>query len=362
MTVISMSRGFDANKLIYLREMKGCTQQEVAEKTFLSSQYISQFEHGDRKPNFQQIMKMADFFEVDHTFFLNNIVIPQNTGTTFYRKLQKVPKKKYIQAERQTKWFSMFEQVISSELGLDYGRLPSFANQREIVEMLDENYIEDMAKKVRERFDLGNGPISNVTLLIERLGIRVNFQDLSSEHIDALTDQLDNRYYITVNKVNRPSVRIRFDLAHELGHILLHSKYSAEKVNNVTNHRFIEAEANYFAGALLMPAEGLAMDMISTNMEYLLSLKSHWKVSIAAIIYRGCQIGLITDQQALFLRQTIARKKWRIKEPYDDEIEIENPTFLNSALKYKTNDPDKLIRSINTIIGRKNFSNLKLLT
>ncbi|MFD1317038.1 helix-turn-helix domain-containing protein [Loigolactobacillus zhaoyuanensis] len=360
MAVISMSRGFNPEKLAYLREMKGYTLQQVSDGTFLSIQYISQFEHGERRPNFEQIIKLAGFFGVEHTFFLNSVDIPKNTGATFYRKLQKVPKKKYLQAERQTKWFSMFDQELSAQLKIGYGSLPKFANESTSVTMLDEQYIEDMATSVRKSFKLGVGPIGNMTLLIERMGIRVNFADLTSEHIDALTDQLDNHFYITVNKTNRPSVRIRFDLAHELGHILLHSHYPQSDIADKSNHKFIEAEANHFAGALLMPVEGLAMDMASTNMEYIVSLKKHWKVSIQAMIYRGCQIGLITDQQALFLRQTIARKGWRISEPYDDSIEIEQPTFLESALKYKTTNPDQLIKSVSSFLGRKHSPNLKL--
>ncbi|KRK34365.1 XRE family transcriptional regulator [Loigolactobacillus bifermentans] len=360
MAVISMSRGFNPKKLLYLRELNDVTLKQVAESTFLSVQYISQFEHGDRRPNFEQIIRLANFFNVEHTFFLNDVSIPENTGATFYRKLQKVPKKKYVQAERQTKWFSIVDQLLSTELRVGHGQLPDFANKSNHVEMLDEQYIEDMATSVRKHFKFGVGPIRNVTLLVERLGIRVQFSDLSSEHIDALTDQLDNHFYITVNTSRRPSVRIRFDLAHELGHILLHSHYPQSEVSKKANHKFIEAEANHFAGALLMPAEGLAMDMAATNMEYLVSLKRHWKVSIQAMIYRGCQIGLITDQQALFLRQTIARKGWRVSEPYDDSIEVEQPSFLRSALEYKATNSEELIDYVYHIIGRKKDSELKL--
>lgn len=185
---------------------------------------------------------------------------------------------------------------------------------------------------------MGIGPISNATLLVERLGIRVAFADLSSYGIDAVTVKINRHFIILLNSEITSSVRIRFNIIHELGHILLHSRYSTNDINNSNNHRRIESEADHFAGVLLMPEEGLAIDMQYTNMEYLKSLKKHWLVSLQALIYRGNEVGLISDQQSLYLRQTIARNHWRKEEPFDNFIPIERPSLLKSTLRFTNAD------------------------
>ncbi|VDG25763.1 helix-turn-helix domain-containing protein [Lactiplantibacillus mudanjiangensis] len=346
MSITAISGRFDYQKLSFLRNMRGCTQDEVANGTFIPPQTISKFERGTQNPNLEQMIHLANFLNVDHTFFLNNLALPQNTGTTFYRKLQRIPKKKYEQAELYTKWLAVFEKLISEKLNLKYGDLTKYQNKDTEIKILSDEYIESKTKQIRQNFDLGIGPISNMTLLVERLGIRVFFADLSAENVDALTDQLDGHYYIIVNIKNRSSSRIRLDLAHELGHIILHAQYFEKAINKPGYRKLVEAEANHFAGALLMPAEGLAMDMAGTNMDYIISLKKHWKASIQAIIYRGNQIGLISDRQTLFLRQTIARKGWRLREPLDDDIKIERPTFLESAINFKVSNIDSFLSDV----------------
>ena len=205
---------------------------------------------------------------------------------------------------------------------------------------------------IRNSFNFGNGPISNMTLLVEKMGIRVSFVNLEDESIDAITIKNDGQFYMLINSRISSSVRIRFNIAHELGHIFLHFNYLESNINNTSNYKRIEAEANHFAGALLMPEDGLATDMYLTNMEHLMLLKKHWLVSIQSLIYRGNEIGLITDQQALFLRQTISRNHWRYNEPYDNEIPIEKPTFLSSALKFSGIDEKEYIQYLS---ASKNF-------
>lgn len=326
---------FKGHKLRFLRNLRGETLESLDKKSNVRSQKISRIELNECVPSFDEIRSLSNALQVSPLFLLNDDQIPTTGGAIFYRKLQRTPKKDFERAELKTRIFALLDQKLSEKLHLSYQDYISFANHDEIFNMLDDEYIENMALCVRSQFKLGDGPISNMTLLIERLGIRVLFADFSNEHIDALTVKINDHFYIAVNSKNISSVRMRFNLAHELGHVLLHSYYSEQEVKKSSVRKVIEAEANYFAGALLMPVKGLALDMIAVNMSYIKKLKKHWKASIQAIVYRGEQINLITSQQALFLRQTIARNSWRKKEPYDNEIPIEYPSFLKSALRYK---------------------------
>ncbi|MFM9470015.1 ImmA/IrrE family metallo-endopeptidase, partial [Streptomyces scabiei] len=73
--------------------------------------------------------------------------------------------------------------------------------------------------------------------------------------------------------------RQRFDVAHELGHLVLHD----ERDMTPKDSREREAEANAFAAAFLMPATGLhAQTMWSASIQKILAAKKHWKVSAMA--------------------------------------------------------------------------------
>ena len=172
------------------------------------------------------------------------------------------------------------DSLISNKFNLRSFQLPRYALKNSTFRCIDFEQIDSIASQVRTQFSLGMGPISNMTLLIERMGIRVNFIDFENDKIDALTEKIGSQYFISINSRRTSSVRIRFNLAHELGHILLHSGYSHNDISNNSKHKRIEQEAQHFASALLMPEKGLALDMAQTNMNFLKGLKLHWLVSL----------------------------------------------------------------------------------
>ncbi|MDF7668542.1 XRE family transcriptional regulator [Lactobacillus sp. ESL0703] len=349
--VKTIREAVDGSRLTFLRELHGMTVKDLASKLNVTSANVSQLEHNKRKIDFKTVLEVSKIFDVSHEFLLNTDSIPELDEAQFFRKKSVVTKRKQRQAVQKARLFIYLETKISLEYGLSYFELPEYANTSNEFKILDYWKIDSIANSVRYDFKLGNGPISNMTLLVERMGIRVCFIDLDDEGIDALTVRYNNHFYILINSKISSSVRVRFNIAHELGHILLHSNYSKNDIDDSSNHKAIESEAQHFAGALLMPEEGLATDMYATNMEHLKELKLHWLVSIQALIYRGNEIGLISDQQALYLRQTISRNGLRHKEPYDDEIPVEKPTFLSSALNYLSINVSNYVRNISEDTG-----------
>ncbi|MBN7275556.1 ImmA/IrrE family metallo-endopeptidase [Ligilactobacillus pobuzihii] len=323
------NKTFQGNKLKFMRELNGYTLAYVSEKMSVSHQMVSKWENGKSIPNLAQQQELSKLLQINRLFFWNGKKIPVETATPFFRRTLSVPKKSRKAAQSIITLYSYTESQVSNELNLGYYIRNSYNGQ---LRMYDQYEIEELANSIRRKFKLGEGPISNIVLLVERLGIRVCYCDLSSEHIDAVTDELDGKPYIAINN-SRSSVRMRFNLAHELGHIIMHGeKTTSNCAKDVYKRR--EEEANYFAGCLLMPEDGLNLDMSRTNLNYLVELKKHWKVSVQALITRGKQIGLIDEQQALYQRQEVSRRGWRKKEPFDDDIEIEKPSLIYSALKY----------------------------
>ncbi|MDA6083001.1 ImmA/IrrE family metallo-endopeptidase, partial [Escherichia coli] len=62
--------------------------------------------------------------------------------------------------------------------------------------------------------------------------------------------------------------RIKFTLAHELGHFLLHKSVKKEDFNKKDVYKRMEEEANHFASAFLLPAETFSNELVSHTLDY----------------------------------------------------------------------------------------------
>ena len=117
------------------------------------------------------------------------------------------------------------------------------------------------ARKVLDKYDLNNLPI-DVEKLCRDLKIPVHYVDFSSverkvgKKISGAIQKDDGAYTILVNE-DESDVRIRFTIAHELGHYLL-GHLGTDKTNLNREYHNIkpvhETEADMFAARLLAPA------------------------------------------------------------------------------------------------------------
>jgi Zn-dependent peptidase ImmA (M78 family) len=120
-----------------------------------------------------------------------------------------------------------------------------------------------------------------------------------------------------------------FDVAHELGHLLLHRH--GEPVG-----RDYERDADTFAAALLMPeaairAEAPRLATIST----IAAMKQRWRASVAALARRMRELGLITKWQYEHLTIELSRRG-RSNEPAP--LPRETSTVLRKALASLSED------------------------
>ena len=54
--------------------------------------------------------------------------------------------------------------------------------------------------------------------------------------------------------------RSRFDLAHEIGHLVLHRHI--QRTTDSARHKLMEQQAHHFAGEFLLPAETFASEVL----------------------------------------------------------------------------------------------------
>ena len=200
---------------------------------------------------------------------------------------------------------------------------------------LSDDEIDEAAAEVRRFWNMGDGPIANMVLLLENQGAVIARDKLSAETLDGLSEFVaeDKRPYIIVGTDKGSPARWRFDLAHELGHVVLHAHVRPELLVRAEHFKRIEEQAHRFAGAFLLPLEPFAEDFFSADLDTLVAIKPKWKVSIAMMITRASRAGLIDDSTARRLWINSSRRGWRREEPYDDVMEVEEPRLLRRSFE-----------------------------
>lgn len=210
--------------------------------------------------------------------------------------------------------------------------LPS-RSPRDAASGYEEEEIEEAAKECRALWGLGYGPISNVLSLAESKGIIAGKLPIEGERIDAFSFWNGPRPFIFLATEKNSAARGRFDVAHEIGHLVLHQGVGQEEIEDPKALKRIETEANRFAGALLLPRESFPNEVFTTRLESFVELKRRWRVAIQAMVYRCKDLGIFDEYQITNIYKQISARKWRTKEPLDDPtlFPIEQPKTLRRA-------------------------------
>jgi len=161
---------------------------------------------------------------------------------------------------------------------------------------LDTTKIETKTSNLLRDNNCISLPIDVLDLAI-KLGVRVEAESFEDD-ISGLFVIKNKRPYICYNK-NQGKSRVRFTIAHELGHYILHSKTKPlfidrnKKVlyrdfNSSTGELKLEREANTFAASLLMPKFLIEAELENKNEEIdiVKSLSEKFNVSSQAMSFR----------------------------------------------------------------------------
>lgn len=307
--------------------------QDVADQLGISRQYLHKFETGQSIPDNEMLLNIADIYNVKADFFSQDKATVQEDQVHF-RKLQRskeIDKQSLIStAEYVDRLLTKVEKRLNGKVTLPAFDLPKL-DGFDIDKPLD---IERIAEHCRKEWDLGLGPISNMTRLCENLGIVVISYDQHGENsdIDALSVTL-KRPIIVRSSSKQSACRLRFDLAHELAHLLFHDGI-------ITGCRKTESQANHFAGAFLLPRAIMIkyFPSIFSNGRFrwdnMSEFKKQFKVSKAATLYRAKQLSLLTESQYRTGIIYLKNKGESKQESEDNLIELEKPELLESCFTY----------------------------
>jgi Zn-dependent peptidase ImmA (M78 family) len=178
---------------------------------------------------------------------------------------------------------------------------------------------------IRKAWAVPAGPVVHLVRTLETRGIVLTqLPGVDAEAIDAFSAALHGRPIIVLSRKGNP-MRQRFSVAHELGHLLLHP----DPVPGDSGH---EREANAFAAELLMPADEIR-DRLPTPVD-LTELKETadgYGVSVAALVYRGKDLGVYSESTVRRAMATLTRLGWRTEEPAASRYPGERPELLVRA-------------------------------
>lgn len=328
---------FNPKQLTSARISRGMTMKELAERADLSRQMISNYESGKTIPKAESLLKILSVLNFPRSFFSNE-VSELTTGATFFRSQTASTKRvRDMQKERLKYLFDIYGKL-SSYVNFPKLNLPDVL-EKDIYDITEDDIIEK-ANELRKKWKLDlSSPINNLIQIAEKNGIVISEANMSNQTLDAVSRWIVDRPFIMLTDNSESSVRRRFNVAHELGHILLHNSiesihdYSAQDLKNI-----IEMQANLFASHFLLPSQAFTDSLLSTSLDYYVDLKKYWKVSIQAMVYKTYSLNLINDDQRLYLNKRISANKWRTKEPYDDAMPVEKPKLLKMVVEMIVNN------------------------
>jgi Zn-dependent peptidase ImmA (M78 family) len=168
---------------------------------------------------------------------------------------------------------------------------------------------ETAAEVVRARWGLGVAPLGHLVRLLEAHGVRVFSLAAECSDVDAFSFVWQGCPYVLLN-TGKTGERGRFDAAHELGHLVLHSEH------RVPHGPEAEQEANRFAAAFLMPrASVLAQGLAGATSDRILATKQIWQVSAMALTHRLHELDLLTEWGYRTACVDLSRRGYRTAEP-----------------------------------------------
>ncbi|WP_156383712.1 XRE family transcriptional regulator [Pseudoxanthomonas sp. Root65] len=326
-----VERTFQGARLRQARLIANMTATDLAERLEVSRQLVSAAENG--KPlGLEKMAQAASLLGVSIDYFYSPV--PTELGGLHsainYRSLKRTPEFQKDRADAALAWAREVVLRFSELLEMPVVRLPEFPPRDP--EELSWEMIEEISRSTRQFFGLGYGPIDKLVLLLENHGIVVGYAELS-EDMDGVSAWYESGPIILVKK-GSPAVRSRFDIAHELGHLILHRHLLAEDVDDPTRHDLMEKQAHYFAGAFLLPEEGFVPEAVRIDLDYLVKLKRRWKVSLQAMMMRLESLHVVTRDQLQRFFQNLSRRRWRKDEPLDSEISAETPVLFERAGRF----------------------------
>lgn len=332
------SPGFIGARLREARQARGYSATALADILGVSRSAMSHYERGEQTPRPDVMRNISRVLDLPPQFFWR---LPEleRERKLFFRSMEATTAAARLRAERRYGWLEQVIRYAQEYVNFPRINFPQFEIPKDPVQISAE-LIEEVATKTRRFWKLGDGAISNVVWLLENNGAIISRTRLEAATLDAFSEwyETEGRPYFILGADKDVAVRSRFDAAHELGHIILHRHIDKTCITRKADFKLIEQQAHRFAGAFLLPAQSFSNDFFSPTLDTFQALKPRWGASMQFMLHRAQELRLISDAQAQRLWANCARRGWRLREPLDDEIPVEEPRLLRRSFEMLINE------------------------
>lgn len=309
---------------------RGLTKGQLASLVGVAAPTVTKWCKGDQAPESETFERLALVLNLQPEWLTRAMLPP--VCAPLYRSNASALKTARAKLEARTEWLQETAFLLGDYV--DYPKVNLPERDFQDPEQISNAEIEAAAEECRALWQLGRGPIQNLALAAESAGILIVREETEISAIEGLSSwsEVLGRPLILLSADKANAFRSRFDLAHEIGHLILHKHIP--RTDESDRYNQMEKQAHRFAGALLLPAETFASEVrVPPNLDNLLILKQRWGSSVAAMMMRAHALGLLNDEQklALFKRRSA---RWGSKaEPGDDKWDPEVPRLLRRTVE-----------------------------
>ncbi|KHK65883.1 MULTISPECIES: XRE family transcriptional regulator [Pseudomonas] len=346
-----MSRGitgFEPGRLIQALSARGLSQVALASMVGVSPATVSKWKNGQQSPEAEALTSLSQVINVTPEWFTRPL--PEKCSLPLFRSNASAHSDARKMLEARLEWAQDIALALSEFVDFPDVNLPvrSFTDPEQITSA----DIEEAADECRALWNLGRRAIPDLAMAVEGAGVILVREETGIATIEGLSSwsQVLGRPMILLSADKQNGFRSRFDLAHELGHLILHK--GIERSTDPVRHKMMEDQAHRFAGAFLLPAETFAADVRSpVTLDSLLLLKQRWGVSVAAMFMRLWALKIIDDEtKSLLFKRRSAR--WGVKaEPGDDGRAPEQTRLLKRTIELLASSGVMPVDAVSSYIG-----------
>ena len=309
------------NRVKQARELRGWTQEKLAEKLGVSQPFISEVEKGTGSAPEEFVAGLVLQLGFPPSFFEQPPTDDFPLGSLLFRAHA-------VLAEGQLREIYRWAQT-AYDL---YNRMTSGRRVREVPLRVPHYQESPEVAADLTRSELGippDAPIPNLLNTIEKAGILIialpgSFKGRDAFSVWAFSPNGQRRPVIVV-VADRPADRMRMSVAHELGHLVMHQPLTVSLGD-------VEQQAEQFAGCFLLPDATMRHEILPpVTLETFLNLKLKWRVSMQALIYRAHELNIITKRQYHYFFAKLAARGWKQREPRSIDVPIERPRALRQV-------------------------------
>ena len=227
---------FNPDRLELARRRRGMTKGSVAQAIGLSTRTLTRYLNSEWEPDPSTVDRLASVMDFPVGFFYGPTLDEIAPEGPSFRALSRMTGRQRDQAVAAGELGVFLSDWIDERFGLPTPNVPQYAVATP----------EAAAMGVRNHWALGERPASNMIHLLELHGVRVFSLAEDTLAVDAYSFWRGETPFIFLN-TSKSAERSRMDAAHELGHLVLHSRGGSQR------SRQAEMEAQQFGSAFLMP-------------------------------------------------------------------------------------------------------------